>query len=78
MTLLCLTIWVSKEASGAHEYRHKKKTAADNDFRVRKFKLVNSTVFLCILQNFLCIIEVAGAMWIMSLGGGSLCFSAVL
>ena len=78
MTLLYMTIWVLKQASGAHKYRHKKKTIADNDFKVRKFKLVNLTVFLCILQNFLCIIEVAGAMWIMSLGGGSLCFSAIL
>ena len=69
MTLLYMTIWVSKEASGAHEYRHKKKTAADDDFRVRKFKLENTTVFLCILQNFLCIIEVTGVMWIMGLEG---------
>ena len=73
-----MTIWASKEAPGAQEYRHKRRMAAYNDFRVKKFKLLNSTVFLCILKNFLCISKVTGAMWIISLEGGSLCFSAVL
>ena len=73
-----MTVWVSKEASRAQEYRHQKIMAADNDFRVEKLKLLNLTVFLCIWQNFLCVIEVAGAMWIIILGGGSLCFSTLL
>ena len=73
-----MTIWVSKEASRAQEYRHQKIKAADNVFRVEKLKLINLTVFLCIWQNFLCIIEVVGAMWIISLGAGSLCISTVL
>ena len=36
------------------------------------------TIFLCIFKNFLCIIEMAGAMWIKGLLGRSLCFSIVL
>ena len=73
-----MTIWVSKEVSQAQEYKHEKVKAADKDLRVEKLKLLNVTVFLCIWQNFLCIIEVVGAMWIISLGAGSLYFSSVI
>ena len=78
MTYLYMEIFVSKETSQAQEYRHEKIEAADNDFSIEKLKLLNLTVFLCIWQDFLCIIEVVGAMWIISLGSGSLCFSTVL
>ena len=64
--------------SRTQEYKHENIKAADNYLRVKKLKLLNLTVFLCIWQNFLCIIEVVGAMWIISLGAGSLCFSTVL
>ena len=54
-----MPLLVSKEASGPQKCRNKRKLAVDKDLKAKKLKIL----------SFLCIIEVTGAMWILSLAG---------
>ena len=63
-----------KEALGPLYCRNKVENNADNDFSDKNLNLLRLKFPLCIWQDFLCIMKVTGAMWIMSLWGGSLCF----
>ena len=66
---VCIPLWVSKEVSGPQYCRNKVKKPADNDFSVEKLKLLSKIFSLYIWKDFLCKMEVMGAIWIMRLRG---------
>ena len=54
-----------------------KRSVGNNNFSAKKLKLLSLRISLCIWQDFICVMKVTGAMWIMSLWGASLCLSSI-